>query len=77
MSSPDLNLTPHAAILRFLPSAARVRSNWAWNQGVDCNERNGLYRGAMVKNHALTANIFITYEEISNSREDHGIQKYL
>ena len=30
----------------------------------------------MVKNHALTVNIFITYEEISYSYEDRGIQKY-
>ena len=30
-----------------------------------------------MKNHALTVNIFITYEEISYSCEDRGIQKYL
>ena len=75
--SPDLNLTPLAAFLRFLPSAARVRSNCAWNQGVDCNEGNESYRGMIVKIHALTVNIFITYEEISYSCEDCGIQKYL
>ena len=62
--SPDLNLTPLAAFLKFLPSAARVRSNCAWNQGVDCNERNESYQGMVVKNHALTVNIFITYKEI-------------
>ena len=71
--SPDLNLTPLAAFLRFLPSAARVRSNCAWNQGVDCKERNGSYRGTMLKTHALTVNIFITYEEISYSCKDCGI----
>ena len=61
----------------FLPSAARVRSNCAWNQGVDCRVRNGSYRGTMVKNHVLSVNIFISYEEISYSCENHRIQKYL
>ena len=31
----------------------------------------------MVKNHALTVNIFIAYEEISYSYEDRSIQKCL
>ena len=64
-----------AFFLRFLLSAARVRSWCVWNQGVDCNAINGSYRGTMVKNHALTVNIFMTYEGISYSCVDHGIQK--